>query len=81
MKKVLRFRGNCAVIFDNLRSMPYCVIKSKKIRSNSFLEEYARIWMHEHNDNCPWSNYRCVIMDVNKAPKLKRVEIIEDALK
>lgn len=67
---------NCAVIIDEERSLPYCIIKSKKIVSDGVLKDYAKQWMKEHNDNCPWSLYRCVIKNVNDAPKLKNVCII-----
>ena len=72
----LKNNMNCAVIIDEERSLPYCIIKSKKIVSDGVLKDYAKQWMKEHNDNCPWSLYRCVIKNVNDAPKLKNVYII-----
>lgn len=62
---------NCVVIIDELTSLPYCIIKSKKTLSDETLKEYAKQWIHEHNDNCPWSNYYYHVMNVNDAPKLK----------
>ncbi len=69
--------NNCAVIIDEGTSLPYCVIiKSKKSLSDEALEEHAKQWINEHNDNCSWSNYRYVIMNINDAPKIKRINII-----
>lgn len=68
---------NCAVIIDEGTSLPYCVIKSKKTLSDETLKEYAKQWINEHNDNCSWSNYRYVIMNINDAPKIKRINIIK----
>ena len=67
---------NCVVIIDERTSLPFCVIKSKRKLSNKRLKEHAEQWMNEHNDNCSWSNYRHIIMNVNDAPKLKNVYII-----
>lgn len=66
---------NCVVIIDEQTSQPYCVIKSKIALSDETLEKYAKQWMNEHNDNCPWSNYRYLIMNMNDAPKIKNVYI------
>lgn len=68
---------NCAVIIDEHKSLPYCAIKSEKALSDDALEEYAKQWINEHNDNCSWSNYRYVIMNINDAPKIKRINIIK----
>ena len=68
---------NCVVIIDEHTSLPYCVIKSKKTLSDETLKEYAKQWINEHNDNCSWSNYRYVIMNINDAPKIKRINIIK----
>lgn len=67
---------NCAVIIDERTSIPRCIIKSRKTLSDEALKECAKQWIHEHNDNCPWSNYYYVIMSINDAPKLKNVYII-----
>ena len=64
---------NCVVIIDERTSQPYCVIKSKILLSDEILEKYAKQWMNEHNDNCHWSNYRYLIMNINDAPKIKNV--------
>ena len=70
---------NCVVIIDEQRSMPYCIIKGIKTLSDEMLKECAKQWINEHNDNCSWSNYRYVIMNINDAPKLKNVyKIIAD---
>jgi hypothetical protein len=68
---------NCVVIIDEHTSLPYCVIKSKKALSDETLKEHAKQWINEHNDNCSWSNYRYVIMNINDAPKIKRINIIK----
>lgn len=68
---------NCVVIIDENTSLPYCVIKSKKTLSDDVLEEHAKQWINEHNDNCSWSNYRYVIMNINDTPKIKRIHIIK----
>lgn len=67
---------NCAVIIDERTSLPYCVIKSERILSDEKLKNYAKQWMNEHDDNCSWSNYRYLIMNINEAPKLKNVYLI-----
>lgn len=67
---------NCAVIIDERTSLPYCIIKGRKILSDEILEERVKQWINEHNDNCSWSNYRYLIMNMNDAPKLKNVYII-----
>ena len=67
---------NCVVIIDERTSQPYCVIRSKISLSDETLEKYAKQWINEHNDNCSWSNYRYLIMNMNDAPKLKNVYII-----
>jgi len=67
---------NCVVIIDEQTSLPYCVIKSERILSDEELKNYAKQWINEHNDNCSWSNYRYLIMDMNDAPKIKNVFII-----
>lgn len=67
---------NCVVIIDEQRSLPYCVIKSRKTLSDETLKECAKQWVNEHNDNCFWSNYRYLIMNINDAPKIKNVHII-----
>ena len=66
---------NCIVILDERTSLPYRIIKSRKAISDEALKDYARQWIHEHNDNCTWSNYRYVTMNVNDAPK--KVHIVE----
>ena len=68
---------NCIVIIDERTSLPYCIIRSNKPLSDEMLKEYANNWMNEHNNNCSWSNYRYIIMNVNDAPKLKNVHIIQ----
>lgn len=67
---------NCVVIIDERTSLPYCVIKSKRILSDEILKDYAKQWIDEHNENCSWSNYRYIVMNINDAPKLKNVHII-----
>lgn len=67
---------NCVVIIEERTSLPYCIIKSKRMLSDETLKNYAKQWMDEHNDNCFWSNYRYLIMNTNDAPKLKNVHII-----
>ena len=67
---------NCVVIIDERTSLPRCVIKSRKTLSNETLKECAKQWINEHNDNCSWSNYRYLIMNINDAPKIKNVHII-----
>ena len=68
---------NCVVIIDERTSLPYCVIKSRKTLSDETLKEYAKQRMNEHADNCSWSNYRYLIMNINDAPKLKNVYVIK----
>ena len=68
---------NCIVIIDESRSLPYCVIKSKKTLSDEVLKKYAKQWIKEHDDNCSWSDYRYVIMNVNDAPKIKHITVIK----
>ena len=70
---VNNFNMNCVVIIDERTSQPYCVIRSKISLSDETLEKYAKQWMNEHNDNCYWSNYRYLIMNMNDAPKIKNV--------
>jgi len=71
---------NCTVIIDERTSIPYCVIRSRKIVSDETLKDYTKQWMKEYNDNCfgliTVSNYRYIIMNTNDAPKLKNVCII-----
>ena len=68
---------NCIVIIDERTSLPYCIIKGGKPLSNEILKNYAKQWINEHNNNCYWSNYRYLIMNVDDAPKLKNVYIIK----
>jgi len=68
---------NCAIIIDEQTSLPYCIIKGRKSLSDETLKDYAKQWINEHNDNCSWSNYRYLIMNMNDAPKLKNVYIIK----
>ena len=68
---------NCVVIIEERTSIPYCIIKSKRILSDEILKNYAKQWMDEHNENCSWSNYRYIVMNINDAPKLKNVYIIQ----
>jgi len=67
---------NCIVIIDERTSLPNCIIICRKTFSDETLKDYAKKWVNEHNDNCSWSNYRYVIMDMNDAPKIKNVYII-----
>lgn len=68
---------NCVVIIDERTSLPYCVIKSKRILSDKTLKNYTKQWLNKHTNNCSWSNYRYLIMNMNDAPKLKNVYIIK----
>lgn len=68
---------NCVVIINERTSIPRCIIKSQKILPDETLKDHAKQWMHDHNDNCSWSNYRCVIMNINDAPKLQNVYTIQ----
>ena len=67
---------NCVVIIDERTSIPHCIVKSRKSLSDEKLREHAKQWINEHNDNCSWSNYRCIIMNIHDAPKLKSINII-----
>ncbi len=67
---------NCVVIIDERTSLPYCIIIGRKTFSDETLKKYTKRWINEHNDNCSWSNYRYLIMDINDAPKIKNVYII-----
>jgi len=67
---------NCVVIIDERTSLPTCIIKGRKSLSDETLKNCAKQWMNEH-DNCYWSNYRYLIMNVDDAPKLKNVYIIK----
>ena len=67
---------NCIVIIDERTSIPHCIIKGSKQLSDQKLREHAKQWINEHNDNCSWSNYRYIIMNIHDASKLKSVHNI-----
>lgn len=65
----------CIIIIDERTSLPIYVIKSKCTIRIDILKDKAKQWISEHND-CSWSCYRYVIIDIKDAPRIKNECII-----
>lgn len=60
----------CVVIIDERTSLPVYVIKSKRPIKIDVLINRAKQWISEHNE-CSWSCYRYVVVDIKDAPRIK----------